>query len=294
MPELPEVESSVKYLKEKVLRRTFLKTWTDTPKMGVVKGSLSGDFEERITGRKIEDVRRRAKNVIFELDEGLSLLIHYKMTGNLLFGRWKMVDGEWVSEIPGPLREDKMNQYIHFIFFLDNGKQIAFSDLRKFGKVELWKREDLKKKLSELGPEPLSDEFTVDRFKKMIRGRRKMIKPLIMDQKFLSGVGNIYASDALWLSKIHPETEADKLSVKEIKSLYSAIREVLKEGVESDGDSMVDFRLPDGTRGNYQNKQKVYNQTGKICKRCKKEEIEKIKVGGRGTYLCPLCQKPKK
>ncbi len=293
MPELPEVESSVKYLREKVLKRTFLKTWTDTPKMGVVKESLEGEFEELITCREIRELERRAKNVIFQLEGDLSLLIHYKMTGNLLFGRWERVDEEWVSEIPGPLREDKMNQYIHFIFFLDDGNQIAFSDLRKFGKVELWKKSDLEEKLSKLGPEPLSDQFTVDKFKEMINGRRKMIKPLIMDQSFLSGVGNIYASDALWLSRIHPETKADKLSDKEIEELYGAIREVLKEGVKSDGDSMVDFRLPDGTRGNYQNKQKAYNQDGKTCKRCKKEEIKKIKVGGRGSYLCPRCQTKK-
>ena len=293
MPELPEVESSVKYLREKVLKRTFLKTWTDTPKMGVVKKSLQGNFEDLVTDREIKEVKRRAKNVIFELDGDLSLLIHYKMTGNLLLGRWKKIDGEWISQIPGPLKEDKMNQYIHFIFFLDDGRQMAFSDLRKFGKVELWKREELSEKLSKLGPEPLSNQFTVDKFKEMIKGRRKMIKPLIMDQSFLSGVGNIYASDGLWLSKIHPETKADKLSEKEIESLYGAIRDVLKEGVRSNGDSMVDFRLPDGTRGNYQNKQKAYNQDGKNCKRCKKEDIKKIKVGGRGSYICPHCQTKK-
>ena len=293
MPELPEVESSVKYLKKKVLGRTFLKTWTDTEKMGVIKGSLEGEFNELIRKKKILNVRRRAKNVIFELSDDLSLLVHYKMTGNLLFGKWKMIGDEWISEIPGPLKDDKMNQYIHFIFFLDDGNQIAFSDLRKFGKIELWKKADLKEKLSKLGPEPLSDQFTVDKFKKMINGRRKMIKPLIMDQSFLSGVGNIYASDALWLSQIHPETKADKLSGKEIEELYEAIREVLKEGVKSDGDSMVDFRLPDGTKGNYQNKQKAYNQDGNTCKRCKKEDIKKIKVGGRGSYFCPRCQKKK-
>ncbi len=293
MPELPEVQSSVEYLREKVLKRTFLKTWTDTPKMGIVKGTLENNFDDLIIGKKIEDVRRRAKNVIFELDQNLSLLIHYKMTGHLLYGKWKKTRKGWISEIPGPLRNDKMNQYIHFIFFLENGKQIAFSDLRKFGKIELWRREELKNKLSELGPEPFSDEFTPEKLEKMIRGRRKMIKPLIMDQKFLSGVGNIYASDGLWLAEIHPETKADLLTDNEIKKLYEALRAVLKEGIKNSGDSMVDFRLPDGTRGNYQNKQKVYNKENTLCTRCKDEKIKKIKVGGRGTYLCPKCQ-PKK
>ena len=293
MPELPEVQSSVEYLKRKVLGRTFLKTWTDTKKMGVTKGSIDKDFNNLIVGKKILNVKRRAKNVVFSLSEDLSLLVHYKMTGHLLFGEWKKTDNGWISEVDGPLKEDKMNQYIHFIFFLDDGSQIAFSDLRKFGKIELWEAEELEEKLSSLGPEPFSEEFTLEKFKKMIKGRRKMVKPLIMDQSFLSGVGNIYASDALWLSQIHPETKASKLTGKEVKNLYGAIREVLKEGIKNSGDSMVDFRLPDGTRGNYQNKQKVYNQHGDLCNRCKDEEIKKIKVGGRGTYLCPNCQTKK-
>ncbi|MGM0439028.1 MAG: bifunctional DNA-formamidopyrimidine glycosylase/DNA-(apurinic or apyrimidinic site) lyase [Patescibacteria group bacterium] len=290
MPELPEVQSSVEYLKGKVLGRTFLKVWTDTPKMGVTKKSLNGRFEDLIIDKKIKNVKRRAKNIVFHLEKDLSLLIHYKMTGHLLLGKWKKKNGRWISEKPGPLRDDKMNQYIRFIFFLDNDKQLAFSDLRKFGKIELWKNKDLEEKLSKLGPEPFSDDFTLNKFKEMIKGRRKMIKPLIMDQKFLAGVGNIYASDALWLSEIHPETKANQLTDKEIEELYQSIKEVLKEGIKNSGDSMVDFRLPDGTRGNYQNKQKVYNKHGEVCKRCKSEKIKKIKVGGRGTYLCPNCQ----
>jgi formamidopyrimidine-DNA glycosylase len=289
MPELPEVESSVLELKEKVLKRTFLKTWTNTPKMGVVKGSLKGDFDNLIKDKKIKNIKRRAKNVIFHLDNQFQLLVHYKMTGHLLVGRWSKKDGHWVSELNGPLKNDKMNQYIRFIFFLDDGRQIAFSDLRKFGKIELWKKEDLDEKLSKLGPEPFSDEFTLELFKKKLKKRRKMIKPLIMDQSFLSGVGNIYASDSLWMAKIHPEKKANKLTDKEIEKLYHSIKEVLKEGLKNNGDSMVDFRLPDGSKGNYQNNQKVYNKAGEKCNNCGKK-IKKVKVGGRGTYLCPNCQ----
>lgn len=292
MPELPEVQSSVDYLKKKVLKRTFLKTWTDTPKMGVAKGSLDKDFENLIKGKTILEVRRRAKNIIFDLDKNLSILVHYKMTGHLLFGEWKNTEEGWVSKYKGPLKDDKMNQYIRFIFFFKDGKQMAFSDLRKFGKIELWKSEELEEKLSKFGPEPLSDNFKLGEFKEKLQKRRKMIKPLIMDQHFLSGVGNIYASDALWLAEIHPERKASDLSEEEVKSLYGAIREVLEEGVSLDGDSMVDFRLPDGTRGNYQNHQKVYGREGEECLRCGRA-IKKIKVGGRGTYTCPCCQKKK-
>lgn len=290
MPELPEVQSSVDCLKKKVLKRTFLKTWTDTPKMGSVKESLSGDFENLIEDKTILNIKRRAKNIIFKLDKGLSLLIHYKMTGHLLFGEWKKTKRGWISKKKGPLREDKMNQHIRFIFFFKDGKQMAFSDLRKFGKIELWNTTELNQKLSKLGPEPLNSEFVLEKFNKAVSKRRKMIKPLIMDQYFLSGVGNIYASDALWLAQIHPERKANSLSEKEIKSLYEAIKKVLKEGVNLNGDSMVDFRLPDGTRGNYQNHQKVYGRRDEKCLRCG-EKIKKLKVGGRGTYICPRCQK---
>ncbi len=292
MPELPEVESSVLYLKREVLGRTFLKTWTDDEKMGKTKGSLRGEFEDVVKRKKICGVRRRAKNIIFDLSRDLCLLVHYKMTGHLLVGKWEYSEGEWTSRLDGPLSNDKMNQYIRFVFFLDDERQIAFSDLRKFGKIELWKRKELKEELSDLGPEPLNRDFKKATFQEMIKGRRKMIKPLIMDQKFLSGVGNIYASDALWKASVHPERKADDLTEKETKKLYEAIREVLIEGLENNGDSMVDFRLPDGTNGNYQNKQKVYGKSGEKCPR-DGEKIKKIKVGGRGTYFCPKCQQKK-
>ncbi len=291
MPELPEVESSVRYIRSKVLGRTFVDVWTDTLKMGVCKGSIKGDFKELVLGKKILSVKRRAKNIIFELSDNFSLLVHYKMTGHLLLGRWTRKDKGWVSDVAGPLRDDKMNSYIRFIFFLDNEEQLAFSDVRKFGKIELWRDSELAKELSLLGPEPLCEKFDLSEFKKIISGKKRIIKPLIMDQKIIAGIGNIYATDALWLSGIHPERRADSLSEKEINNLFSAIRTVLKQGIENRGDSMVDFRLPDGSKGKYQNYQKAYGKDGKKCENKCGSTIKKIKVGGRGTYFCPVCQK---
>lgn len=291
MPELPEVESSIRYLKSKVLGRTFVDIWRDTLKMGVCKGTLGADFKKKIKGRKIKGLRRRAKNIIFELDQNLSLLVHYKMTGHLLFGKWKKNNGRWIANIDGPLKEDQMNRYIRFIFFLDDGNQLAFSDLRKFGKIELWKSAELIKQLSSLGIEPLSEEFTLKKFKSMLQGKKGKIKPLIMNQNFIAGIGNIYASDALWMAKIHPARKTDSLSSKEVKALFQSIKKVLREGLETKGDSMVDFRLPDGAKGKYQNHQKVYGREGEECKNNCGGTIKKIKVGGRGTYFCPLCQK---
>ncbi len=293
MPELPEVQSSVDFLKKRVLGRTFFDVWTDTPKMLSVKGSLKASFEDLIYKKKIINLERRAKNIIFDLED-INLLVHYKMTGHLLLGEWEKEKDNWISKIPGPLKEDKMNNYIRVVFSFENGNQMAFSDLRKFGKMELWKKDELQENLKKLGPEPFSKSFTLSFFKEKIKKRKKMIKPLIMDQSFLSGVGNIYASEALWLSEIHPEEKANQLTEKEIEKLYFAIKEVLKEGIKQNGDSMVDFRLPDGTKGNYQNKQMVYNEEGKVCSKCKSAKIKKTKVGNRGTYLCPKCQTLKK
>ncbi len=289
MPELPEVESSVLHLKSKVLRRAFVDIWSDVPKMGVLKGSLTGSFRDLIIGKKIQNIERRAKNIIFDLGD-FSLLVHYKMTGHLLYGTWKKEKQKWISVVEGPLLDDKMNQHIRFIFFLDDKAQLAYCDIRKFGKIELWRKQELEEILSALGPEPLTKDFQKENFLKEIKKSKRMIKPLLLDQNFVSGIGNIYACEALWMAKIHPEKIANKLTKKEIFALYEAIKVVLKEAIEKRGDSMVDFRLPDGTKGNYQNHQKVYGKKDQNCPECG-GKIKKIKVGGRGTYYCPNCQK---
>jgi len=171
MPELPEVETTVLDLQKKVLNRTFVDLWTDFKKM-IKKPDLE-KFKKEIKGKKIQRVWRRGKNIIFDLSNGLSLLIHQKLTGHLLLGNWVLEKGEWKAKVPGPLFEDPMNRFLHLIFWLDDGRMLALSDLRKFAKVELLNQEELKKELSSLGPEPLEKSFTFEKFKEVLPKKRE-------------------------------------------------------------------------------------------------------------------------
>ncbi len=300
MPELPEVETTVKGLQQKVLKRTFIDVWSDWGKMvrlrqgfgGQVK--RSGDFEifkKELKGKKIKKVWRRAKNVIFELSDGYSLLVHMKMTGHLLCGIWIMKDGKYQSLEDGPLRE-KMNDYLHIIFFLDDGKMIALSDMRKFAKVELWKTQELLQsaEFTGWGPEPLEKSFTFSKFKQVLKGKRGKVKQVIMEPRVIAGIGNIYASEALWWARIHPKKDVSQLSEKELTLLCGAIKKVLAIGIEFGGESFADYRNVDGQKGHFDGKRKVYKKEKQPCARCK-TAIQRLMFGGRSAFFCPLCQK---
>ena len=279
MPELPEVQTTVSGL-TKVLNRTFVNVWTDAEKL--FKNSRFANFKKEIKNKKINKVYRRGKNIIFDLSGGYSMLVHQKMTGHLLYDKWQ---------------EDRMNSYIHVKFFLDNGKTLALSDLRKFAKIELHKKENLKKELDRLGPEPLDKSFTLNKFKSILkkaadgeprRGRGK-IKQVLMNQEVIAGIGNIYSDEILWSSKVHPERETLKLSEKELKRIYGAIKDILKKGVELKGTSISDYRDVEGKKGKFGDIRKVYRREGEKCPRCK-TVISRKKVGGRSAHFCSVCQ----
>lgn len=288
MPELPEVEVIVKGLKKKVLNRTFFDVWTDAPKI-FKKPKTFSDFKKTIKGKKIKNVWRRGKNIIFDLSSGFSLLIHQKLTGHLLVGRWQMRKGKWKSLIKGPL-EEKINLYIHAIFWFDGGLMMALSDLRKFAKVELWQRDDLVKELEKIGPEPLDKNFNYEKFKNILRGRKGRIKQVLMNQAIIAGLGNIYSDEALWRAKIHPLKDVSKLSEKEIKKLYSVIKKVLRKGIKLGGESISDFRNIEGKRGFFDKERIVYQREGGKCQRCG-AIIRRLKIAGRSSHFCPFCQK---
>ena len=300
MPELPEVQTTVDGLRSKVLNRTFIDVWSDWKKL-VKKPKDFEQFKKEIKGKKIKKIYRRAKNIVFDLSEGYSLLVHQKMTGHLLFGEWKEENNKWIPKKDGPL-SDPYNRFIHIIFFFNNNKMMALSDARKFAKIELQKTDDLLngKEFKNLGPEPLEKSFTFDKFKKALenkkaakgepRQRRGRVKQIIMDPAVIAGIGNIYASEALWQAKIYPGKSVAKLNGKELKSLYQAIRKVLTLGVKLGGDSFSDYRRPDGTKGDFNTHRKVYKREGQKCSRCK-TEIKRIKFGGRSAFYCPYCQK---
>jgi formamidopyrimidine-DNA glycosylase len=290
MPELPEVETTVKGLRPKILKRTIIDVWSDWRKL-VKKPRDFGTFKKIIKNKKIIKIWRRAKNIIFDLSDGYSLLVHQKMTGHLMFGQWKFENNKWKPVKKGPLKE-KINTFLHIIFFLDNEKMIALSDVRKFAKIELWKTEKLldSEKFKKIGPEPLEKNFTFEKFKNIFKNKKGRIKQLIMNPEIIAGIGNIYSSEALWWAKIHPEKNVTELNNKELNNLYKAIKKVLELSVKLGGESFSDYRKPDGSKGNFDTERKAYKREGQKCYRCG-TLISRLKFAGRSAFFCPHCQK---
>ncbi len=295
MPELPEVETTVRGLREKILGRIFFDAWTDSPRL-IKKPKSFASFKKEIKGEKIENIVRRGKNIIFTLSKNKSLLIHQKMTGHLLVGQWLFNKGFWKAKDKGPL-EDKINSYIHLLFTFDDGQMLALSDLRKFAKVELWETKELEdsEEMRMLGVEPLARDFTFGKFKEALKDylglkRRGKIKQVLMDQGIIAGVGNIYSDEILWRAKIHPFKEVSKLKEGELKKIYRYLQEVLKKAIKAKGESFSDYRTPTGEKGRFDSLRKVYRREGEKCSRCK-NIIKRLKMGGRSAHFCPFCQK---
>ena len=272
MPELPEVETTVRGIRPDLVGRTIESVWFDWP-----KGLTTPDpttFSHRIQGQKITAVTRRAKYIVIHLDNA-TLLVHLKMTGRLY-----VVPNE---------TEHYADKWVHFRFQLDNNHQLRFSDARKFGRVYLVDHID--EITGDLGPEPLADEFSLKVFQNAIQKRSGVLKSLLLNQKFVAGVGNIYADESLHQAHIHPTRAANSLTQKETKALYGAIRDVLQKGIEREGASINWYRKPDGVKGKAQNYLLAYGRAGESCLTCQVGIIEKIIVGQRSTHYCPNCQK---
>jgi formamidopyrimidine-DNA glycosylase len=229
-------------------------------------------FAAHIIGQTFRAVNRRAKYILCELDHD-TLLVHLKMTGRLY-----VTDNDAVHD---------SDRWMHFCLQLDNGKQLRFSDMRKFGRVYL--TSDIATITGKLGPEPLDKRFEVQDFLGRFSRRHKNIKALLLDQTFIVGVGNIYADEALHLAAIHPFRRSDELSNEERVRLYSTIRQTLTDGIRHEGASVNWYRKPDGTRGQSQKHFAVYGREGQPCLTCG-HPIEKIRIAGRGTHFCPICQ----
>jgi len=289
MPELPEVETIVRDLQKEVLGRAFIDVWTDFKKIIKLPKSFE-QFKKEIKGKKIQKIWRRGKNILINLSKNNTLLIHQKLTGHLLLGKWQQKEGKWEATIPGPLKEDPMNKFLHLIFWLDNNQMLALSDLRKFAKVELLNKDTLEKELSSFGPEPLDKDFTFEKFKEVLDKKRKgKIKQVLMDQEVIAGIGNIYSDEILWKAKIHPFKEIKQLSDEEIKRIYNAMREILPKAIKLGGESISDFRRISGQRGYFDKERKVYRREGEKCSRCG-TIIKRVKLASRSAHFCPHCQ----
>lgn len=271
MPELPEVETIVRGLRGDVVGRTF--TRADIHWAREIAAPSPEEFARRMVGQTVESLGRRAKYLVFTLSGG-ALLVHLKMTGRLYVA------------LPGEVTSD--DRWVRVTLGMDDSRELRFSDARKFGRMALVGQ--MEEVTGRLGPEPLSDAFTLKAFRAMIARRKGVVKPLLLNQTFLAGVGNIYADEALWRSQINPHRAVDTLNADEVKKLHLAIRKVLADGIRYEGASINWYRKPDGSRGRSQNHFKVYDQQDRPCPRCG-ALIRKVWLGQRGTHFCPACQR---
>lgn len=270
MPELPEVETIVRGLRGPLIGRTVIGFRTGWPNHVVTPEPDA--LAMRIRGRTFQKVERRGKYLVFELDQDEVLIIHLKMSGQL-------------SVRPAGEPADK---YVHTVFALDGGDELRFRDMRKFGRVYLVT--DADRVLGQLGPEPLSDAFTVTWLARQLGRRRRVLKPLLLDQTFIAGIGNIYADEALFRAAIRPDRHSNSLEEEEVTALHEAIQTVLRLGIQRQGASIDGaYRQPDGTGGQMQESFAAYGRTGQPCLRCE-GIIERIVLGGRSTHFCANCQ----
>lgn len=274
MPELPEVET-IRMQLEKYIVGSVIKEIE-------VKNKKYEINTEHVLDKKIIGVRRFAKQLAIDLENNYSIMIHVKMTGQLIYRGSKLQLDNLSKKVIGGIN----GKHTHLIFHLDNG-DLYYNDVRQFGWIKLINSEELI--INNFAPEPLKD-LTLEYFTNLLSKSKRNIKVMLMDQAKIGGIGNIYANDALWLAKISPHRSAVSLSSSEVGKLYEAIHTVLKAGLKYGGASELAFVTPDGKEGEYQNHSLIYGHTGEICTNCKTEKIEKFFLGGRGTYWCKICQ----
>lgn len=272
MPELPEVQHAIDTLAEQVLGRTI----TCVARLDwepMVETPAVADFLQLLAGRTIIGARRRAKWMLLELDNRLTLALHLRMSGHISV------------EPPG----SDPGRYVHLMLELDDHRLVCFHDTRKFGRARLLDPAGLAALDAAHGLEPLQEEFTATELMALLHGRARQLKPLLLDQRVIAGIGNIYADEALWRAQLHPLRSSASLSSAEITRLHSAIREALIAGLHNGGSTLRDYRNAYGAAGTNQQHFAAYDRAGQPCERCG-TPIMKITVGQRGTHYCPACQ----
>ena len=275
MPELPEVETVRRQLEPVLVGRRFDRVEINDPRLvrPVEPAALAAELE----GERVAEVDRRGKYLIFRFESGRVLLVHLRMTGSFRHRR-------------NGVGEDDPHR--RAVVRLDDGSDVAYRDVRRFGTWLLVEPEELEPYLAErLGEEPLLIEFTPARLARRLAGRRAPIKAALLDQRTLAGLGNIYVDEALWRARIHPKRPARDLDANDVRRLHGAIRRVLQTAIERRGSTLRDYSTPRGRRGSMQREFKVYGRMNEACERCG-TPIEKTRAGGRGTWYCPHCQPP--
>lgn len=287
MPELPEVETLRRELADRLPGRKISQISLFWPK--VVRSSSSATFRRKLIGQKIIGVHRRAKILILELDKQQNVLIHLKMTGQLIFSSQKELIGGGHPPVGGA--DNLPNKFTRAIIFLDNDDRLFFNDLRKFGWFRLVDNQKIREVDEQLGPEPLEKNFTKQRFAEILRRRpKRTLKAVLLDQKLIAGLGNIYADESCFAAQILPGRRIESLKNKELTILYQSIITILRRAIRAGGTSTRDYRRSNGQKGNFLTQLQVYGRAGQACLICEKT-IHKIKLAGRGTHFCPRCQK---
>ena len=320
MPELPEVETTTKGLQKTVVGQKILDVWTDLDskdkrQLDTIKNpAFFKYFKREVIGKKIIGVKRIGKNILIALGSGDTILIHMKMTGHLLYGKYRKVAGSsrsdlgtslrsdllplWLPAEKGPL-QDPYNRFVHVVFSMSSGKHLAFCDSRKFGKITLIKKSELhtSKHTAHLGPDPTDKNFSFENFKERLflkpsAGWRRKIKSVLMDQTIITGIGNIYSDEILWMSSIHPEARVQNIPKDRLRVMFKSMKQILAKGIDFGGDSMSDYRNILGKKGEFQLHHNAYMREGEKCgKKGCHGVIIRIVVEGRSSHLCPSHQK---
>jgi formamidopyrimidine-DNA glycosylase len=274
VPELPEVETVRRRLAPVLEGR-------ELAHVEIADGRLTRPHDpvevaRELQGERVAAVDRRGKYLIVRFESGRALLVHLRMTGSFLHTR--------EGELPA-------DPHRRAVATLDDGSDVAYRDVRRFGTWLLLEPEEVDTYVdARVGREPLAEAYRAKHLAERLDGRRAPVKAAILDQRTVAGVGNIYADEALWRARIHPLTPAAELEPEEVKALYKGIREALRLGIRRQGSTLRDYRLPDGAEGGAQHEFKVYGRGGDPCERCG-TPIDKIRVAGRGTWYCPSCQR---
>lgn len=307
MPELPEVHTTVTGLQKVLPRLSIIDAWTDLAKKNQTiphfKKTLKDEgfyayFKKEVVGQQIISAERRAKHILINLHNKKTIVIHMKMTGHLMIGKYTYDKKSSKWSVSGEEKNDALrdpyNRFIHVVFSLSNGAHLVFCDSRKFGTVTLVDTHTQSQlEFSHLGPEPLEDTFTEkEMVVRLMKRPRMKIKQALMDQTLISGIGNIYSDEMLWLSDIHPEEQISNIPKSHTKKLFNAMKQVLEKGIDFGGDSTSDYRQIDGTRGSFHHAHNAYRKTGTPCGKrgCKGVILRKV-IGGRSAHYCSVHQK---
>ena len=271
MPELPEVQTVLDTLETKIKNRKIINIKILYKPIVECNTKI---FKKKLIGQHFRKFKRRGKYLLFEMDD-ITLVSHLRMEGKYF------------------ILDDKtpISKHDHVIFYLDNGKQLRYNDVRKFGRMELIDKQDDYREFKKLGPEPFSKDFNLQYCKEYLEDKRIPIKQVLLEQSFVAGIGNIYADEILFAIKVNPNTIANKITDKNIKDLITSTRRILNRAIKAGGTTIRSYTSSLGVAGRFQLKLNVHTMAK--CKSCGRDIIKTV-VGGRGTYYCPSCQKMKK